>query len=108
MSKNVLEITDDNFNSEVLQSNMPVLVDFWAPWCGPCRAIAPLIEESAKEYQGKVKFCKLDVDQNSKTSVQFDIRGIPAIKIFVEGKEVETHVGVITKPQLSELLDKHL
>ncbi|EKE18863.1 MAG: hypothetical protein ACD_9C00211G0004 [uncultured bacterium] len=99
-----IEFTDKNFNEEVLKSNVPVLVDFWAPWCGPCQMMGPIIEELAKELDGKAKVGKLNVDENSEISSKFGIMSIPAIKIFKGGEMVKEFVGVQNK----ELLKKEL
>ena len=96
-----LEITDNNFSTEVLQSAKPVLVDFWATWCGPCRMIAPIVEELATEYEGKFKIGKMDVDNNPQTATQFGIRSIPTLLIFKGGKVVDTIVGQFPKLNLS-------
>lgn len=95
-----LDVTDANFQAEVLDSSVPVLVDFWAVWCGPCRMIAPIVEELASEYEGKLKVTKLDVDNNQQTSIKYGVRSIPTIKIFKGGKEVDTIIGAVPKPQL--------
>lgn len=105
MSKPI-EFTDANFESEVLNSKTPVLVDFWATWCGPCKMIAPVIEEIAGEMAGKVKVGKVDVDQNRELSIKFNVRSIPTIMIFHEGKAVETMVGVRPKSELASKLTK--
>ena len=103
-----VEVTDSNFQSEVLNSATPVLVDFWAEWCGPCRMIAPLVEELAKEYTGKLKVGKLDVDSNQQVSMQFGIRSIPTLLIFKQGKVVDQLVGAVPKRMLVEKITKHL
>ncbi|MCX8056250.1 MAG: thioredoxin [Ignavibacteria bacterium] len=103
-----IEVTDDNFQKEVLESSIPVLVDFWAVWCGPCRLIAPVIEELAKEYNGKMKFAKLDVDVNPKTAMQYGIRSIPTLMIFKDGKVVSSLIGAVPKPKLVEEISKVL
>lgn len=99
-------ITDQDFEKEVLQSTIPVLVDFWAAWCGPCRAIAPIIEELAEEYAGKVKICKLNVDENPITPGKYGIRAIPTLIIFKDGQAVETIVGAVSKATLVNALNK--
>lgn len=92
--------TDQNFEEEVLKSNIPVLVDFWAVWCGPCKMIAPIVEQLADELSGKVKVGKLDVDSNQQTSIKYGIRGIPTLLIFNKGKVVETIVGAVPKANI--------
>ena len=105
MSQAVLEVTDSTFDSEVLQSQVPVLVDFWATWCGPCRMIAPVVEEVAKQYEGKVKVTKVDVDNNVRIATKYDIRSIPTLYIFKGGKVVQTIIGAVPKNQLTTALD---
>ncbi|PAP75807.1 thioredoxin [Rubrivirga marina] len=97
--------TDANFEAEVLNSDQPVLVDFWATWCGPCRTIAPTIEEIASEYDGKAKVVKLDVDNNPQTAMKYGIRSIPSLLFFKDGKPVDQMVGVVPKRVLAEKLD---
>jgi len=107
-SHNVVEFTDDNFKKEVLESNLPVLVDFWAPWCGPCRQITPSVEALATEYHEKAKVGKVNVDDNQAVSAQFGIRSIPALLFFKDGKVVDQIVGAVPKAQIEEQLKKHL
>jgi len=99
-----IEVTDANFEEEVLKSDKPVLVDFWAIWCGPCRLIEPIVEELAKEYEGKVKFAKLDVDHNQNTAAKFGIRSIPTLLIFKDGKVVDQIIGAVSKSHIEEKL----
>jgi len=109
MEKEVLfHVTDGKFNEEVLQSDLPVLVDFWAPWCGPCLSIAPAVEELAKEYSGRIKVGKMNVDENSKTPSSFGIRGIPTLILFKGGKAVNQVVGAVSKNKLKALIEESL
>ena len=108
MGANTVEITDTNFESEVVKSSTPVLVDFWAAWCAPCRAIAPTIEAIAEEYKGRVKVGKLDVDANGSTSAKYSIRGIPTLLLFKDGQVKEQIVGAVGKEVITRALDKHL
>ncbi|HEY4612390.1 MAG TPA: thioredoxin [Bacteroidota bacterium] len=102
------EITDANFETEVIKSEKPVLVDFWAEWCGPCRMVAPIVEELAKEYNGTLKVGKMDVDSNPQVSMQYGIRSIPTLLIFKGGRVVEQVVGAVPKRILTEKVSKHL
>ncbi len=102
------EVTDTNFKKEVLESSTPVLLDFWAEWCGPCKMIAPVVEELAKEYDGKLKVGKVDVDSNQQTAMQFGIRSIPTLLIFKNGKVVDQIVGAVPKRALADKISKHL
>lgn len=99
-----LNVTDENFQSEVVDSDIPVLVDFWATWCGPCRMIAPSIEELAQEYEGKAKVCKVDVDNAPQTASSFGIRSIPTLLIFKDGKQAEQLVGAVPKTAIEDKL----
>jgi thioredoxin 1 len=103
-----LEFTDSNFDAEVLQSNIPVLVDFWAVWCGPCRLIAPVVEELAGEYDGKVKIGKLDVDNNQQSAINYGVRSIPTLLIFKGGKVVDTIIGNVPKAVIVQKLNVHI
>jgi thioredoxin 1 len=107
MSKPV-EFTDANFDSEVLQSDKPVLVDFWAPWCGPCRIVAPIIEEIAEEYEGKFKVGKLNTDNNMQVSIKYGIRSIPTLGIFKDGQLVDAIIGAMPKKSISEKMEPHV
>lgn len=100
--------TDQNFDETVLGSDVPVLVDFWAPWCGPCRAIAPLIEQLADEYEGKASVAKVNVDDNMEISSRYGIRSIPTLLIFKDGKPVDQLIGMVPKKMLAERLDKYV
>jgi thioredoxin 1 len=102
------EITDANFKKEVLESQTPVLVDFWAEWCGPCKMIAPVVEQLAQDFDGKLKVGKVDVDSNQQTAMQFGIRSIPTLLIFKNGKVVDQIVGAVPKQALADKVTKHL
>ncbi|MFL2584129.1 MAG: thioredoxin TrxA [Gammaproteobacteria bacterium] len=108
MSEQLIHVTDDSFESDVLQSNAPVLVDYWAEWCGPCKMIAPILDEVASEYADKLKIAKLDVDQNAETAQKYGIRSIPCLMLFKDGDIVATQVGALSKSQLSEFIDQNL
>ena len=108
MSNNTIEFTDESFNTEVVQADIPVLIDFWAVWCGPCKAIAPVIEEIAVEYDGKVKVGKLDVDQNQKTAMEYGVRSIPTILIIKSGEVASQIVGAVPKENIIKALDEIL
>jgi thioredoxin 1 len=105
---NLVEITDDNFETEVINSDKPVLIDFWAVWCGPCKLIAPIVEELATEYDGKVKIGKLDVDSNQQTSIKFGVRSIPTLLLFKDGKLKETIIGAVPKKNIVDKLNSIL
>ena len=103
-----LVLTDDNFSAEVLNASQPVLVDFWATWCGPCRMIAPIVQELSSEYEGRAKVGKLDVDAAQKTATEFGIRSIPTLLIFKEGKVADQIIGAVPKGQITEKLEAAL
>jgi len=106
MAENLIEFTDDNFDTEVLKSNLPVLVDFWAEWCGPCKMIAPIVEEIAGDYAGKVKVGKVNVDFNNQVAMQYGIRGIPALRVFKGGSVANQIVGAVPKNNITQILDE--
>ena len=108
MSENIVHVTDASFETDVLQSDLPALVDFWAEWCGPCKMIAPVLEEIATEYDGKLKVCKMDVDANTETAPKYGIRGIPTLIVFNGGEKVGEKVGALSKSQLSAFIDSVL
>jgi len=108
MGDNIVHVTDASFDEEVLQADLPVLVDYWAEWCGPCKMIAPVLDEIAGEYAGKLKICKMDVDSNTETAPKFGIRGIPTLMIFKNGNAEATKVGALSKTQLTEFIDGSL
>jgi len=106
MNGSVVHVTESNFEEEVVNSNVPVLVDFWAEWCGPCKMIAPILDEIAKEYGEKLKICKIDVDSNPEIAPKFGIRGIPTLIMFKDGNAESTKVGAVSKSQLVEFVDE--
>ena len=108
MSDAIAHVTDTNFEDEVLKASSPVLVDFWAAWCGPCKMIAPILEELAEDYGDKVKICKVDVDDNKETPAKYNIRGIPTLMLFKDGNNEGTKVGALSKTQLKEFIDAAL
>ncbi|MDJ0834471.1 MAG: thioredoxin TrxA [Gammaproteobacteria bacterium] len=108
MSDKIVYLTDDSFETEVLQSDQPVLVDYWADWCGPCKMIAPVLEEIADEYDGKIKVAKLNIDENSGTPPKYGIRGIPTLMLFKGGSVEATKVGALSKSQLTAFIDSNI
>ncbi|MFO8143160.1 MAG: thioredoxin [Dehalococcoidales bacterium] len=105
MSIVVLEISDQNFESEVIKSDLPVVIDLWAPWCGPCRMVGPVIEKLAEKYDGKVKFCKLNVDENQQTAVTYSVMSIPTLLFFKDGKVADTVIGAMPEQALKPRVD---
>ena len=109
MSSQFLAVaTDDNFEGEVLKSDKPVLIDFWAPWCGPCKAIGPVVEELAEKFKDSVKIMKLNVDENQKTAVNYGVRSIPTLILFKDGKVLDTLIGLVPKERLEDFVKKSL
>ncbi len=104
----VNHVTDESFDKDVLNSNVPVLVDYWAEWCGPCKMIAPILDEVSRDYTGKVQVAKLNVDDNQEVAAKYGIRGIPTLMLFKGGEVVATKVGALSKSQLTQFLDSHL
>ena len=107
VSQTTKTVTDDSFKADVLESRKPVLVDYWAEWCGPCRMIGPIVEESAAEYSERLTVAKLNIDENAATARRYGIRGIPTLMLFKDGQPVATHVGSLSRSQLHALLDAH-
>lgn len=107
-SEAIIEVSDSNFESEVVNSDVPVLVDFWAPWCGPCRAIAPIVEEISSSYEGKIKVGKMNVDENQATTMKFGIRSIPTIIMFKGGEAVDQIIGAVPKGEIEKVVEKSL
>ena len=107
-SNTIQRVTDDTFEPEVLKSDTPVLVDYWAEWCGPCKSIAPILDEVAKEYEGRLKIAKINVDENQQTPAKFGIRGIPTLMLFKNGNVEATRVGALSKSQLTAFLDSNM
>ena len=108
MSTHLVHVTDNSFELEVLNSEQPVLVDYWAEWCGPCKSIAPILDEVSREYEKKVKIAKLDVDQNHEISKKYGIRGIPTLMLFKGGNVIATHTGALNKSQLTTFIDSNI
>lgn len=104
----IVNVTDETFEQEVLQAGTPVLVDFWAPWCGPCKMIAPLLEELSGVYGDKIKICKIDVDSSKDTPAKFNVRGIPTLTIFKNGSAESTKVGALSRAQLTDFIDSNI
>jgi thioredoxin 1 len=102
------EVNDGNFETEILKSEIPALVDFWAPWCGPCKLIAPVIEQLATQYAGKVKIVKMNVDEAPATPAKYNVRGIPTVIMFKNGEEADKIVGAVTRAKFEEMINKHL
>jgi thioredoxin 1 len=107
-STSIQRVTDETFEPEVLKSETPVLVDYWAEWCGPCKSIAPILDEVAKEYEGRLKIAKINVDENQQTPAKFGIRGIPTLMLFKNGNVEATRVGALSKSQLTAFLDSNI
>jgi thioredoxin 1 len=108
LTETIIDITDDTFDQEVLDSEIPILVDYWAEWCGPCTMIAPMIDEIALEYAGKLKVAKLNIDENQETPKKYVVRGIPTLMIFKHGELAATKVGALSKSQLTAFIDQHV
>ena len=108
MSENIVAVTDQSFESDVLQSDRPVLVDYWAEWCGPCKAIAPVLEEIAEDYADRLKIAKLNIDENPDTPPRYGIRGIPTLMLFKNGNVEATKVGAVSKSQLTAFIDSNV
>ena len=108
MSERIIHVTDDSFEQEVLKSSSPVLVDYWADWCGPCKMIAPVLDEIAEEYDGKLRVAKLNIDENPGTPPRYGIRGIPTLMLFKDGEVEATKVGAVSKSQLTAFIDSNL
>lgn len=105
---NIQAITDGQFEQEVVNADLPVLVDFWAEWCGPCKMIAPILEELSQDYGDQLKICKIDIEANNETPVKYGVRGIPTLLLFKSGEVIETQVGALSKAQLADIVSPHL
>lgn len=105
---NLQAISDDSFNADVIESSIPVIVDFWAPWCNPCKALAPILDEIAPKYADKVKFVKLNIDSNPDSAPKYGVRGIPTLILFVDGQVKATLVGLVNKTELMQFIDSHI
>ncbi len=103
-----IKVNDDNFEQEVLQSELPVFVDFWAPWCGPCQMVGPVVEEIAKEYEGKLKVCKVNVDEANRTAVKYKVMSIPTLAVFKGGEVVEKTVGALPKSEIEKIIAPYI
>ncbi|HET7312918.1 thioredoxin TrxA [Salinisphaera sp.] len=108
MSENIVKVSDDSFENDVLSATGPILVDYWAEWCGPCKQIAPVLDELADDYEGKLTIAKLNVDENPNTPPRYGIRGIPTLMLFKDGEVAGTKVGAVSKSQLAEFVDQHI
>ncbi|EAQ32256.1 MULTISPECIES: thioredoxin TrxA [Idiomarina] len=108
MSEVIVQLSDDSFEADVINSDKPVLVDFWAEWCGPCKMIAPILDDISKDYEGRLTIGKLNVDHNDQTPPKYGIRGIPTLLLFKNGEVVATKVGALSRAQLTEFLDQHI
>jgi len=107
-SEAIIEVSDSNFESEVVNSDVPVLIDFWAPWCGPCRAIAPIVEEISSSYEGKIKVGKMNVDENQATTMKFGIRSIPTLIMFKGGEAIDQIIGAVPKGEIEKVVERSL
>lgn len=108
MNENIVKVSDDSFDNDVLSASGPVLVDYWAEWCGPCKQIAPVLDEIADEYNGRLTVAKLNIDDNPNTPPRYGIRGIPTLMLFKDGEVAGTKVGAVSKSQLAEFVDQHI
>jgi thioredoxin 1 len=108
MSEDIVHVTDLSFEDDVVNSKIPVLLDFWAAWCGPCKMIAPMLDEISKDFSGRIKICKMDIDENQSTPNKFNVRGIPTLIIFKDGNVEATKVGALSKVQLIEFIESNL